>query len=94
MMKTLDFDNELNNADFERPLMIGNGKNAHYVGFVVTEIEEFNMIDKILGTTQRAYRIYWKKEDGKIKYFDCGLNTDTYKRFVIPNMGKMRLMRP
>jgi hypothetical protein len=87
-MKTLNYDVVIKHADYERPAMRMIGTEAVYDGFVVLKIEECNMRDSIIDKTFRAYKIHWKNKMGQPKCFYCGLGSNTYKRFVVPNMGK------
>jgi hypothetical protein len=64
------------------------GKNRLYFeGFWVDHIEEFNLLSND-GRLTRAYRIYWETHE-RNGVFDCFLNTEAYRRTVIPNQCKV-----
>jgi hypothetical protein len=93
-MKTLPFEHLINEKDYQPPNCDRiNGKYA-YDNINVIKIEELNVCDSLEGQrldlpVDRGYKIFWKNENNEMKFFLCGLGSETYKNFVIPNINKL-----
>jgi len=90
-MKTLGFHNEIIKSGYEVPPTRGLGKSAVFEGFVVLKIEEFNL--RLFTKIIRSYRIHYRNRDGELRYFDCALNSGVYHRYVVPNVGRLEIMK-
>lgn len=95
-MKTISFEELIKDKDYKQPPMGKVGNKAFYKGFVITKIVELNVCDSMDGQKldlpiDRGYQIFWLNTEGKTKYFVCGLGSDTYKKFVVPNIGKINI---
>lgn len=91
-MKTTSFEHLINNKNYKRPHMSKQGNTITYEPFTITKIKELNVCDsinnhRIKGPINRGYQIFWSTPNTKEKYFVCGLGSDTFKRFVIPNLN-------
>ncbi len=90
---TESFENLINHQDYETPTLLKiDGKNS-YQNIEIIKIVEINVSDSLNGQKldlphDRGYKLYWINPEGKIKYWTCRLSSDSYKRFVIPNLDK------
>lgn len=86
-MKTKSFESIINEKDYKRPPLEED--------VVVEKIEELNVSDSIDGKklslpVDRGYKIYWKNENGELKFWACGLGSATYKKYVLPIFSDRR----
>jgi hypothetical protein len=93
-MKTESFEKLIANNDYEAPMLIKiDGKNV-YQDVEIIKIVEINVSDSINGQkldlpNDRGYKLYWTNPEGKIKYWACKLGSDSYEKFVMPNLDKI-----